>query len=89
MLRHVLLTYSMYNFDVGYVQGFSDLASPILFVVRGECAAADPLAPPDQLAVEAEAFWAFAALMERLEGCFSSDGNGMEAQLVALRRLLA
>mgnify|MGYP001109250372 CR=1 FL=1 len=30
MLRGLLLTYSLYNFDLGYVQGMSDLASPIL-----------------------------------------------------------
>lgn len=30
LLRRLLLTYSIYNFDLGYVQGMSDLASPIL-----------------------------------------------------------
>lgn len=30
MLRRVLLSYSLYNFDLSYVQGMSDLLSPIL-----------------------------------------------------------
>ena len=50
-LRSVLLTYSLYNFDLSYCQGMSDLAAPLLFVMRDE----------------AETFWCFAALMDRLE----------------------
>ncbi|CAG2113406.1 unnamed protein product, partial [Medioppia subpectinata] len=34
-LRAVLLTYTMYDFDTGYVQGMSDLASPLLYVMDG------------------------------------------------------
>jgi hypothetical protein len=37
---------------------------------------------------EAEAFWCFVALMERLEGNFHHDQRGMHAQLCALRKLL-
>lgn len=39
------------------VQGMSDLCAPILAVVRDE----------------AETFWCFAALMDRLEGNFNTD----------------
>ena len=39
------------------LQGMSDLASPILYVMRNE----------------AEAFWCFTALMRRLEGNFQTD----------------
>ena len=39
------------------VQGMSDLCAPILAVLRDE----------------AEAFWCFAALMDRLEGNFNTD----------------
>ena len=58
------------------------------YVMRGEQPKPDPLGAAEALGVEAEAFWAFAALMERLERNFSSDGAGMHAQLGALRRLL-
>ncbi|KAK9815964.1 hypothetical protein WJX74_004614, partial [Apatococcus lobatus] len=71
-LRNILLTYGQYNFDLGYCQGMSDLAAPMLVVMKDE----------------AEAFWCFAALMDRLEGNFHSDSQGMHAQLTALRDLL-
>lgn len=50
----------------------SDLAAPMLVVMKDE----------------AEAFWCFAALMDRLEGNFHSDSQGMHAQLSALRDLI-
>ncbi|KAK9812377.1 hypothetical protein WJX73_005909 [Symbiochloris irregularis] len=71
-LRRILLTYSIFNFDLGYCQGMSDLAAPILYVVRDE----------------ADAFWCFAALMERMQVNFQTDGNGMHAQLQALASLV-
>ncbi|EPS72189.1 hypothetical protein M569_02569, partial [Genlisea aurea] len=36
LLHDVLLTYSFYNFDLGYCQGMSDVLSPILYVMRDE-----------------------------------------------------
>jgi hypothetical protein len=48
MLHDILVTYSFYNFDIGYCQGMSDLLSPILVVMEDE----------------ADAFWCFAGLME-------------------------
>lgn len=71
-LRNILLTYTMFNFDLGYCQGMSDLASPLLYVMRDE----------------AEAFWCFAALMDRLEGNFHTDQRGMHSQLLALQKLV-
>ncbi|KAB2079613.1 hypothetical protein ES319_A05G016200v1 [Gossypium barbadense] len=71
-LHNVLLTYSFYNFDLGYCQGMSDLLSPILFVMEDE----------------SESFWCFVALMERLGPNFNRDQNGMHSQLFALSKLV-
>lgn len=71
-LRDILLTYSFYNFDLGYCQGMSDLLSPILFVMEDE----------------SESFWCFVALMERLGPNFDRDQNGMHSQLLALSKLV-
>lgn len=35
-LRILLVTYLMYDFDTGYVQGMSDLASPMLYITGGD-----------------------------------------------------
>ncbi|XP_059596503.1 uncharacterized protein LOC100260961 isoform X4 [Vitis vinifera] len=72
LLRDILLTYSFYNFDLGYCQGMSDLLSPILFVMKDE----------------AESFWCFVALMERLGPNFNRDQNGMHTQLFAISKLV-
>ncbi|XP_028781402.1 TBC1 domain family member 15 isoform X2 [Neltuma alba] len=72
VLRDILLTYSFYNFDLGYCQGMSDLLSPILYVMDDE----------------SEAFWCFVALMERLGPNFNRDQNGMHSQLFALSKLV-
>lgn len=50
ILKCILVTYNEYNTELGYVQGMSDLLSP-LFAVIGE----EPLA-----------FWAFAGFMDRM-----------------------
>lgn len=72
LLRDILLTYSFYNFDLGYCQGMSDLLSPILYVMEDE----------------SESFWCFVALMERLGPNFNRDQNGMHSQLFALSKLV-
>ncbi|KAH9761692.1 Rab-GAP TBC domain-containing protein [Citrus sinensis] len=72
LLRDILLTYSFYNFDLGYCQGMSDLLSPILFVMEDE----------------SQSFWCFVALMERLGPNFNRDQNGMHSQLFALSKLV-
>ncbi|CAN4113035.1 unnamed protein product [Withania somnifera] len=71
-LRDILLTYSFYNFDLGYCQGMSDLLSPILYVMEDE----------------PESFWCFVALMERLGPNFNRDQNGVHSQLFALSKLV-
>ncbi|XP_073283363.1 LOW QUALITY PROTEIN: uncharacterized protein [Primulina huaijiensis] len=72
MLRDILLTYSFYNFDLGYCQGMSDLLSPIVYVMREE----------------SESFWCFVSLMERLGPNFNRDQSGMHSQLFALSKLV-
>ncbi|KAL0340505.1 UNVERIFIED_CONTAM: TBC1 domain family member 15 [Sesamum radiatum] len=72
LLRDILLTYSFYNFDLGYCQGMSDLLSPILYVMRDE----------------SESFWCFVSLMERLGPNFNRDQSGMHTQLFALSKLV-
>lgn len=50
MLNDILMTYIMYNFDLGYVQGMSDLLSPILYLMRDEV----------------QAFWCFVGFMNKV-----------------------
>ena len=47
----------MYNFDLGYVQGMSDLLSPILFVMKNEV----------------DAFWCFVGFMDKVVSNFDFD----------------
>ncbi|XP_021741767.1 TBC1 domain family member 15-like isoform X2 [Chenopodium quinoa] len=72
LLHDILLTFSFYNFDLGYCQGMSDYLSPLLFVMEDEF----------------EVFWCFAALMERVGPNFNRDQSGMHAQLFALSKLV-
>lgn len=50
LLSDILMTYIMYNFDLGYVQGMSDLLSPILCLMENEV----------------EAFWCFVGFMDKV-----------------------
>ena len=58
LLEEILMTYVMYNFDLGYVQGMSDLLAPILFVMGGN---------------EVDAFWCFVGFMKRVSHNFDFD----------------
>lgn len=73
ILRRVLITYSFYNFDLGYCQGMSDLLSPILFIMEDEV----------------DAFWSFVAFMETMAPNFDRDQNGMHQQLLSISKLTA
>jgi len=72
-LSVILLTYHCYEKDLGYVQGMSDLLSPIYAVCGGD---------------EVESFWCFVSLMERMKPNFFRDQSGMKKQLVTLQELL-
>ena len=66
----ILLTYVMYNFDLGYVQGMSDLLAPILFVMDGN---------------EVDAFWCFVGFMDRVKANFDFDQVLQKLQYVVIR----
>ena len=72
MLQDILMTYVMYNFDLGYVQGMSDLLAPILYVMQNEV----------------DAFWCFVGFMKRVSANFDFDQGGMKSQLSQLIELI-
>ncbi|RCK66440.1 GTPase-activating protein GYP7 [Candida viswanathii] len=71
-MRNILLTYNEHNVNLGYVQGMTDLLSPLYVVIRDE-----PLV-----------FFAFANFMERMERNFVRDQSGMKKQMNTLNKLL-
>ncbi|KAM5170209.1 TBC1 domain family member 15 isoform 2-T2 [Mantella aurantiaca] len=72
LLHDILMTYCMYNFDLGYVQGMSDLLSPVLYVMENEV----------------DAFWCFVSYMDQMHQNFEEQMQGMKTQLVQLSTLL-
>ncbi|XP_063053742.1 TBC1 domain family member 15 [Engraulis encrasicolus] len=72
LLHDILMTYCMYDFDLGYVQGMSDLLAPILYVMENEV----------------DAFWCFVNFMEEMHENFEEKMQGMRLQLVQLSALL-
>ncbi|XP_043913188.1 TBC1 domain family member 15 [Protopterus annectens] len=72
LLYDILMTYCMYDFDLGYVQGMSDLLSPVLYVMENEV----------------DAFWCFVAFMDQLHQNFEEHMQGMKTQLIQLSVLL-
>ncbi|XP_037928104.1 TBC1 domain family member 15 [Teleopsis dalmanni] len=72
LLQGILMTYVMYNFDLGYVQGMSDLLAPILAIQENEV----------------DAFWCFVGFMDMVFANFDIDQAGMKTQFSQLRRLL-
>lgn len=72
-LQNILMTYIMYNFDLGYVQGMSDLLAPILMLMENE----------------EDAFWCFVGFMDKVFHNFDIDQAGMKRQLKDVNSLLA
>uniref|UniRef100_A0A674NEI4 TBC1 domain family member 15 n=1 Tax=Takifugu rubripes TaxID=31033 RepID=A0A674NEI4_TAKRU len=72
LLHDVLMTYCMYNFDLGYVQGMSDLLAPVLFVTQNEV----------------ESFWCLTGFMELVHQNFEESQEAMKQQLLQLSILL-
>ncbi|CAH2277904.1 TBC1 domain family member 15 isoform X2 [Pelobates cultripes] len=73
LLHDILMTYCMYDFDLGYVQGMSDLLSPVLYVMENEV----------------DAFWCFVSFMDQMHKNFEEQMQGMKTQLVQLSTLLS
>lgn len=71
-LKDMLITYNEYNQNLGYVQGMSDLLSPLYVVFQDD----------------AIAFWAFCEFMKRMERNFLRDQSGMREQLITLDHLV-
>ncbi|XP_035037140.1 TBC1 domain family member 17 [Hippoglossus stenolepis] len=72
LLHDVLMTYCMFNFDLGYVQGMSDLLSPLLFITQNEV----------------ESFWCLTGFMELVHQNFEESQEAMKQQLLKLSILL-
>ncbi|KAL8599062.1 hypothetical protein ACOMHN_006871 [Nucella lapillus] len=72
ILHDILLTYCMYDFDLGYVQGMSDLLSPLLMVMENEV----------------DAFWCFVGLMDRMWHNFELDQANTKKQLLQIGKLM-
>ncbi|EEB20330.1 conserved hypothetical protein [Pediculus humanus corporis] len=71
-LKEILMTYVMYNFDLGYVQGMSDLLSPLLM----------------QLKDEVDTFWCFVGFMNKVYRNFDINQAEMKEQLCQIHCLL-
>uniref|UniRef100_A0A7E4UXG6 TBC1 domain family member 15 n=1 Tax=Panagrellus redivivus TaxID=6233 RepID=A0A7E4UXG6_PANRE len=72
LLKDVLNTYMMYNFDLGYVQGMSDFLSPLLVIMEDEV----------------DTFWCFVGLMDRVHRNFELSQAAIKQQLQDLKNLL-
>ena len=71
-MKDMLITYNEYNVNLGYVQGMSDLLSPLYVVFQDD----------------AIALCAFCNFMERMERNFLRDQSGMRQQLLTLDQLV-
>lgn len=71
-MKDMLITYNEFNVNLGYVQGMSDLLSPLYVVFQDD----------------AIAFCAFCNFMERMERNFLRDQSGMRQQLLTLDQLV-
>ncbi|XP_020790774.1 TBC1 domain family member 16 isoform X1 [Boleophthalmus pectinirostris] len=72
IMRRILLNYAVFNPDMGYCQGMSDLVAPLLSEIQDE----------------SDTFWCFVGLMENTIFISSPRDEDMERQLMYLRELL-
>lgn len=72
-LNELLMTYMMYDFDIGYVQGMSDLAGPILWSYNGDLV---------------KSFWIFVEVMKLVRRNFELSQKTVQFQLSCLSELV-
>lgn len=70
-LAEILKTYNIFNPNLGYVQGMTDLLSAIYYILRDE----------------AKAFWCFTHFMDRMERNFLRDQSGIRDQMLTMTEL--
>lgn len=72
-MEEILHTYLIYNVDLGYVQGMSDLLAPVLSVMDNEI----------------DAFWCFVGYMDMVHKYFEKSQQRTRDRLKVLRLLLS
>jgi len=72
-LQELLTTYCIFDQDLGYVQGMSDIAVVVLDWFSDDC----------------EAFWVYTRIMQRIRANFEKSQKAIKQQFEALRRILA
>lgn len=72
-LTNLLMTYMMYDFDIGYVQGMSDIAGPILYMYNGDLV---------------KSFWVFVEVMKLFRRNFELTQKTIHFQLGCLYELV-
>ena len=73
-LKNILLSYAMFNFDLGYGQGMNDLLAPILVVFSGD---------------EVLSFACFVKFMNAQQDNFQKDSTYLRKQIQSLGRILS
>lgn len=71
-MKDMLITYNEFNVNLGYVQGMSDMLSPLYVIFQDD----------------AVAFCAFCQFMTRMERNFLRDQGGMRQQMLTLDQLI-
>lgn len=69
----ILMTYNIWEKELGYVQGMSDLCAPLYVVFEAD---------------EVTTYFAFVKLMEKMKSHFLRDQSGMRDELSRLQQLL-
>ncbi|XP_053594980.1 TBC1 domain family member 16 [Microplitis demolitor] len=72
IMKNILLNYAVYNAQLGYTQGMSDLLAPLLAELNSEI----------------DAFWCFAGLMQRSVAVCTPTDTDMDKNLCYLRELI-
>ncbi|CAI4057015.1 GTPase-activating protein GYP7 SKDI_04G0140 [Saccharomyces kudriavzevii IFO 1802] len=71
-LQNILITYNVYNTNLGYVQGMTDLLSPVYVIMKEEW----------------KTFWCFSHFMDIMERNFLRDQSGIHEQMLTLMELV-